>query len=87
MSIERFSIVQLESEDKIVIDRKTFVDLVTAIIEGIKHGHTKQEIIGQIDLILDKESQKAIMRGMREHKEGKTKRFSDVKKLIDYLNK
>jgi hypothetical protein len=79
--------VQVESEDRIIVDRKTFIDLVNAIIEGIKHGHTKQEIIGQLDLILDKESQKAIERGMREYKEGKTKRFSDVKKLIEYLNK
>jgi hypothetical protein len=79
--------VQVESEDRIIVDRKTFIDLVNAIIEGIKHGHTKQEIIGQLDLILDKESQKAIERGMREYKEGKTNRFSDVKKLIEYLNK
>lgn len=79
--------VQAESEDRIILDKKLFIDLVNAIIEGVKHGHTKQEIIGQTDLIFDKEAQKAIERGMKEYKEGKTKRFSDVKKLIEYLNK
>lgn len=79
--------VQVESEDKITLDKKLFVDLVNAIIEGLKHGHTKKEISGQIDLIFDKEAQKAIGQGMREYKEGKTKRFSDVKKLVEYLNK
>jgi len=78
---------QAASEDKITVDKKLFIDLVNAIIEGIKHGHTKKEIIGQLDLIFDKEAQKAIERGIREHKEGRTKRFSDVKKLIEYLNK
>jgi len=79
--------VQVESTDKITVDKKLFIDLVNAIIEGIKRGHTKKEIISQLDLIFDKESQKAIERGMREYKEGRTKRFSDVKKLIEYLNK
>lgn len=79
--------VQVESEDKITVDKKLFIDLVNAIIEGLKHGHTKKEIISQIDLIFDKDAQKAIERGMREYKEGKTKRFSDIKKLIEYLNK
>lgn len=79
--------VQAESEDRIILDKKLFIDLVNAIIEGVKHGHTKQEIIGQLDLIFDKGVQKAIERGMKEYKEGKTKRFSDVKKLIEYLNK
>ena len=79
--------VQVESEDRIIVDRKTFIDLVNAIIEGIKHGYTKKEIIGQIDLIFDRESQKAIELGMKEYKQGRTKRFSDVKKLIAYLNK
>ena len=79
--------VQAESGDRIILDKKLFIDLVNAIIEGVKHGHTKQEIIGQLDLIFDKEAQKAIERGMKEYKEGKTRRFSDVKKLIEYLNK
>jgi hypothetical protein len=79
--------VQAESEDKITVDKRLFIDLVDAIIEGVKHGHTKREIIGQVDLIFDKQAQKAIERGMKEHKEGRTKRFSDVKKLINYLNK
>ena len=79
--------VQVESEDQIKVDRKTFVDLVNAIIEGIKHGHTKKEILGQIDLIFDKEAQRAIERGMKDYKEGRVKQFSDVKKLIDCLNK
>jgi len=79
--------VQAESQDKITVDKKLFIDLVNAIIEGIKHGRTKKEIIGQLDLIFDKEAQRAIERGMREYKEGRTKRFSEVKKLIEYLNK
>jgi hypothetical protein len=79
--------VQSESVEKITVDKKTFIDLVNAIIDGIKHGHTKQEIISQLDLIFDKEAQKAVELGMRDYKEGRTKRFSDVKKLIEYLNK
>ncbi len=79
--------VQAESEDRIVLDKKLFIDIVNAIMKGVKNGYTKQEIIGQLDLLFDKEAQKAIERGMKEYKEGKTKRFSDVKKLIEYFNK
>ncbi|MFY3741356.1 MAG: hypothetical protein HMLIMOIP_001811 [Candidatus Nitrosomirales archaeon] len=79
--------IQIESNNELVVDRKLLVDMVDAIIEGIERGCTRKEIVCQLDLILDKESQKAIERGMQEHREGKTKRFSDVKKLIAYLNK
>ncbi len=78
--------VQAESEDRIVLNKKLFIDIVNAIMEGVKNGYTKQEIISQVDLLFDKEAQKAIERGVQEYKEGGTKRFSDVKKLIEYLN-
>ncbi len=81
------NMVQAESEDRIVLNKKLFIDIVNALMEGVKNGYTKQEIISQVDLLFDKEAQKAIERGMKEYKEGKTKRFSDVKKLIEYLNK
>ncbi len=71
--------------EQIVTDRKKMKKILEFMEEAVKEGLSKKEIMSQIDLMLDKEAQKRIRQSEKEIKQGKAKRFSDVKEAISWF--
>jgi len=71
--------------EEIVIDRKTIREIIEFMEEAIKEGLSRDEIMSQIDLILDKEDQKGIEKSERDIKEHRVKRFKTAEELLEDL--
>jgi len=71
--------------EEIVIDRKTMREIIEFMEEAIKEGLSKDEIMSQIDLILDKEARKRIEKSERDIKEHRVKRFKTAEELLEDL--
>jgi hypothetical protein len=68
-----------------LIDNQTLYDIAKAIVQGVEGKHSENDILDQIKLVLDRESQKAIIEGRYEYKEGKARIYKDVKDLLKDL--
>ena len=71
--------------EEIVIDRKTMREIIEFMEEAIKEGLSKDEIMSQIDLILDKEARKRIEQSEKDIKEHRVKRFKTAEELLEDL--
>lgn len=72
--------------EQIITDRKKMKEILEFMEEAVKEGLSKEEIMSQIDLMLDKEAQKRIKQSEKEIKQGKTKRFKSAKEAISWLH-
>ncbi|MCP8316790.1 MAG: hypothetical protein H3Z51_08020 [archaeon] len=72
--------------EEIVIDRKTMKEIIEFMEEAVKEGLSRDEIMSQIDLILDKEAQKRIEQSERDIKEHRVKRFKTAEELLEDLH-
>ena len=61
--------------EPIITDRKKMKEILEFMEEAVKEGLSKEEIMSQVDLMLDKEAQKRIKQSEKEIKQGKVKRF------------
>lgn len=71
--------------EEIVIDRKTMREIIEFMEEAVKEGLSRDEIMSQIDLIIDKEAQKRIEQSERDIKEHRVKRFKTAEELLEDL--
>jgi len=71
--------------EQIITDRKKMKEILEFMEEAVKEGLSKEEIMSQIDLMLDKEAQKRIKQSEKEIKQGKGKRFKSAKEAISWL--
>ncbi len=71
--------------EQIITDRKKIKEILDFMEEAVKEGLDKKEIMGQIDLMLDKEAQKRIMRSKKEIRQGKARRFRIAESAISWL--
>ena len=71
--------------EQIITDRKKMKEILEFMEEAVKEGLSKEEIMSQIDLMLDKEAQKRIKQSEKEIKQGKAKRFKSAKEAISWL--
>ena len=72
--------------EQIVTDRKTMKEILKFMEEAVKEGLSREEIMSQIDLILDKEAQKNIRQSEREIEQDKGKSFKSAKEAIEWLH-
>ncbi|MGH9922945.1 MAG: hypothetical protein ACRD38_09350 [Nitrososphaerales archaeon] len=72
--------------EQIITDRKKLKEIIEFMEEALKEGLSKEEIMSQIDLMLDKEAQKRIKQSIKEIKQGKAKRFKSSRQAISWLH-
>ncbi|MCP8308324.1 MAG: hypothetical protein H3Z54_06480 [archaeon] len=72
--------------EEIVIDRKIMREIIEFMEEAVKEGLSRDEIMSQIDLIIDKEAQKRIEQSERDIKEHRVKRFKTAEELLEDLH-
>ena len=72
--------------EQIITDRKKMKKILGFMEEAVKEGLSKKEIMSQIDLMLDKGTQKRIKQSEKDVKEGKAKRFKSAKEAIAWLH-
>ncbi len=72
--------------EEIVIDRKTMREIIEFMEEAVKEGLSRDEIMSQIDLILDKEAQKRIEQSEKDIKGHRVKRFKTTQELLEDLH-
>ncbi|MCP8313311.1 MAG: hypothetical protein H3Z53_02905 [archaeon] len=72
--------------EEMVIDRKTIREIIEFMEEAVKEGLSRDEIMSQIDLILDKEAQKRIEQSVKDIKEHRVKRFKTTEELLEDLH-
>ena len=71
--------------EQIITDRKKMKEILEFMEEAVKEGLSKEEIMSQIDLMLDKDAQKRVKQSEKEIKQGKAKRFKSAKEAISWL--
>jgi hypothetical protein len=71
--------------EEIITDRKTIREIIGFIQDAVKEGLSREEIMSQIDLILDKEAQKRIEQSEKDIKEHRVKSFRTAEELLDDL--
>lgn len=71
--------------EQIITNRKKMKEVLEFMEEAVKEGLSREEILSQIDLMLDKEAQKRIKQSEREIKQGKARRFKSAKEAISWL--
>ena len=72
--------------EQVVVDRKTIREIVEFMENAVKEGLTKEEIMSQIDLMLDKDAQKRIRRSENDIRAGRVKHFKTSKDLLADLH-
>ena len=72
--------------EEIVIDRKTMREIIEFMEDAVKEGLSRDEIMSQIDLILDKEAQKRIEQSEKDIKEHRVKRFKTAEESLEDLH-
>lgn len=72
--------------EQVVVDRKTIREIVEFMENAVKEGLTKEEIMSQIDLMLDKNARKRIRRSENDIRAGRVKHFKTVKDLLADLH-
>ena len=72
--------------EQIITNRKKLKEIIEFMEEALKEGLSREEIMSQIDLMLDKEAQKRIKQSIKEIKQGKAKRFKSLKRAISWLH-
>jgi hypothetical protein len=70
-----------------LVDEQMVFDIAEELVESIKAGRSKEDILEQIRFLLDREGQKAIVEGREEYKAGKTKSCKSAKELVAELDK
>jgi len=71
--------------EQIITDRKKMKEILEFMEEAVKEGLSKEEIMSQIDLMLDKEAQKRIKQSEKEIKQGKARKFKSAKEAVSWL--
>ena len=68
-----------------VLTSAEILNIIDNVIEGVKQGVSKEEIVDQIDLLLDKESIKAIKEAREELEKGNNNSYTieDFKKKFN----
>ena len=72
--------------EQVVTDRKTMKEMVEFMEQAVKEGLTKEEIMSQIDLMLDKDAQRRLKQGQKDVKEGRVKHFKHSEDLLADLH-
>jgi hypothetical protein len=67
-------------------DPQMLYEVSKAIIVGIREKRSAKEVLDQIKLIIDRESQEAIIEGRKEYEEGRTKSYTNAEDLAKALN-
>ena len=68
-------------------DLQMIYEVSKAIIVGIREKRPDKEILDQIKLVVDRESQEAIREGRMEYEEGKMKSYASAEDLAEALDK
>ncbi len=72
--------------EQIITDRRTMKGLLEFMEEAVREGLSREEIMSQIDLMLDKEAQARIRQSEKEIRQGKGKRFRTAKDAVTWLH-
>lgn len=78
--------VGMAGAEHVLVDRKTIREIVEFMENAVKEGLTKEEIMSQIDLMLDKDAQKRIRRSEKDIRAGRVKHFKTAKDLLADLH-
>lgn len=74
--------VGMAKAEQMVIDRKMMREILEFMEEAVREGLTKEEIMSQIDLMLDKDAQKRIRQSEKDIRAGRVKRFKTAEDLL-----
>lgn len=72
--------------EQVVTDRKTMREMIGFMEQAVKEGLSKEEIMSQIDLMLDKDAQKRLRQGQRDVKEGRVRHIKHSEDLLASLH-
>lgn len=69
-----------------LLNEQKIIDLIDNVILAKDKGLTRQQMISQIDLLLDKESLEAVHEARQEYEQGKLKSYENIDELLRDLN-
>ncbi len=72
-------------EAALLIERKTFEEMVRFVMKAIREGVPEEEIWATLEVMSNKELQADIAESLKEIREGKVMRFRNVQKALEWL--
>lgn len=72
-------------EAALLIEKKTFNEMVRFVIKAMREGIPEDEIWATLEVMSSKELQADIAEGLKEIAEGKVIRFRNAKKALEWL--
>jgi len=70
-------------EATLLIERKTFEEMVRFVMKAIREGVPEEEIWATLEVMSSKELQTDIAEGLKEISEGKVMRFRSAKEALE----
>lgn len=72
-------------EAALLIERKTFEEMVRFVMKAMREGIPEEEIWATLEVMSSRELQADIAEGLREISEGKVVRFRSAKEALEWL--
>jgi len=72
-------------EAALLIERKTFEEMVRFVMKAMREGIPEEEIWATLEVMSSRELQADIVEGLREISEGKVMRFRSAKEALEWL--
>lgn len=72
-------------EAALLIEKKTFDEMVRFVMKAIREGVPEEEIWATLEVMSSKELQTDIAEGLKEISEGKVMRFRNAKEALKWL--
>ncbi|MCP8313071.1 MAG: hypothetical protein H3Z53_01685 [archaeon] len=72
-------------EAALLIEKKTFDEMVRFVMNAMKEGVPENEIWATLEVMSSKELQADIAEGLKEIREGKVMRFRSTKEALEWL--
>jgi len=71
--------------EALLIEKKTFDEMVKFIMKAIKEGVPEKEIWATLEIMSNKELQADIEKSLKDLSEGKVMRFRNTKEALEWL--
>lgn len=71
--------------EALLIERKTFDDMVKFVMKAMKEGVPEDEIWATLEVMSSKELQTDIHKSLKDIDEGKVMRFRNAKEALEWL--
>lgn len=77
--------VEVTTEKALTIDWKTLRELVEVVTQAARKGLSNEDIWANVEVILSPHLKEGIEQGLKDVKEGRTKRFKDAREMLTDL--